>query len=56
MSATMIAYVDELASAAELVMAKTAGVPVAIVKGYEFQPGDQGLRSLLRAKADDLFR
>src|SRR5438445_7778053 len=54
---TMLATADELASAAELVMGKVDGVPVALVRGLE-----RALRSgasaseLLRPAATDLFR
>ena len=34
---TVIAIADELASAGELVMKKSAGVPVVIVRGFEYQ-------------------
>ena len=33
---TEIAVVDEIASAAELVMGKSEGIPVAIVRGYRY--------------------
>ena len=53
---TMMAVADELASAAELVMAKAAGIPVAIIRGYAYRPGEGGLRQLLRDRSKDLFR
>ena len=53
---TMIAVADELAAAAELVMAKAAGIPVAIVRGYEYREGAGSARSLLRERSLDLFR
>ena len=53
---TMIAVADELAAAAELVMAKAAGIPVAIVRGYEYRETDGTVRSLLRERSLDLFR
>ena len=53
---TMMAVADELASTAELVMAKTAGIPVAIIRGYTYPPGEGGLRQLLRDRSKDLFR
>jgi coenzyme F420-0:L-glutamate ligase/coenzyme F420-1:gamma-L-glutamate ligase len=37
---TVIAIADELASAAELVMKKSAGVPVVIVRGFQHELGD----------------
>jgi coenzyme F420-0:L-glutamate ligase/coenzyme F420-1:gamma-L-glutamate ligase len=54
---TEIAIADEIAGAAELVMGKTAGVPVAIVRGLD--PAwfhESSVRELIRAPADDMFR
>ena len=54
---TEVAIADEIASAAELVMGKAAGIPAAIVRGLD--PawfGDGRARDLVRAPADDLFR
>ncbi|WP_069801223.1 coenzyme F420-0:L-glutamate ligase [Thermogemmatispora onikobensis] len=51
-----IAVADELAAAAELVMEKSAGVPVALIRGYAFLPAEDGVRPLLRDAASDLFR
>ena len=56
MKVTQIAAADELASACELVMAKTAGVPAAVVRGYPFTPGNLGSATLLRDRSVDLFR
>ena len=55
---TEVADVDELASAAELVMGKVSGVPVAIVSGfaYESDDGALGIRPLIRPAAEDMFR
>ncbi len=54
---TEIAVADEIASAAELVMGKAKGTPVAIVRGYIFEkPSKTSVKSLLRAKERDLFR
>jgi len=54
---TEVAVADEVASAAELVMGKTAGVPVAIVRGLEPAWLREGsARELVRPPADDLFR
>ena len=54
---TEVAVADELASAAELVMGKSAGVPVAIVRGVD--PAwlhESSVRELVRDPAEDLFR
>jgi coenzyme F420-0:L-glutamate ligase / coenzyme F420-1:gamma-L-glutamate ligase len=51
-----IAVADEIAAAAELVMGKLDRVPVALVRGYPFEPGEGGMRRLIRERALDLFR
>lgn len=52
---SVAAVADEIASAAELVMRKRDGVPVALVRGFE-AGGDGSARELLRPEAQDLFR
>ena len=60
LSVTEVAVADELASAADLVKGKLAGVPVAIVRGlaHDGKLVDDGLGSstLVRGADDDLFR
>ena len=54
---TEVAIADEIAAAAELVMGKAAGVPVAIVRGLDpewFREGSY--RELVRPPHEDLFR
>ncbi len=51
-----LAVADELAGAAELVMGKLDGVPVAIVRGYRYPPGEGNARQLVRDAEKDLFR
>ena len=53
---TQIAAADELASAAELVTGKASQVPAAIVRGYEYPEGADGVQGLLRPRSRDLFR
>ncbi|HKP11065.1 MAG TPA: coenzyme F420-0:L-glutamate ligase [Blastocatellia bacterium] len=53
---TVIAIADELASAAELLMRKTAGVPVVIVRGFDYTARDASARELIRPPEADLFR
>lgn len=53
---TIIAEADELAAAAELVMAKSAKVPAAIIKGHTYQAGNGSSVSLIRNRSLDLFR
>ena len=52
-----VAVADEVASAAELVMGKAAGVPVAIARGLDPELFREGsVRELIRPPAEDLFR
>jgi coenzyme F420-0:L-glutamate ligase/coenzyme F420-1:gamma-L-glutamate ligase len=51
-----LAVADELAAAAELVMNKLDGVPVAIVRGYSYPRGEGSARQLVRDRENDLFR
>jgi coenzyme F420-0:L-glutamate ligase/coenzyme F420-1:gamma-L-glutamate ligase len=53
---TEIAHLDELAAAAELVMNKLDDVPVAIIRGYGWEPGDGRVSQTVRPTAMDLFR
>jgi coenzyme F420-0:L-glutamate ligase/coenzyme F420-1:gamma-L-glutamate ligase len=55
---TLVAVVDELAAAAELVKGKCDQVPVAVVRGYPLGSDEDGpgvVSSLIRDSADDLF-
>lgn len=56
MEATEIAIVDEIAAAADLAMGKSAQIPVAVVRGVAWQPGDDRLTDLVRPAGEDLFR
>lgn len=51
-----LAAADELAGAAELVMGKLDGVPVAIVRGYAYPRGEGTARQIIRDPEKDLFR
>ncbi|HMK83008.1 MAG TPA: coenzyme F420-0:L-glutamate ligase [Candidatus Bathyarchaeia archaeon] len=53
---TQIAIADELASAAELVMRKSDGIPVAIIRGVDYANGSGSIQQLIRPKEEDLFR
>jgi coenzyme F420-0:L-glutamate ligase/coenzyme F420-1:gamma-L-glutamate ligase len=53
---TEIAVADEIASAADLVMGKSAGVPAALVRGYQGPRGEGRGQDLVRPPAEDLFR
>jgi len=50
------AVVDEIAGAAELAVGKLKGIPVAVVRGVEYTPGEGGVKSLLMEARQDLFR
>lgn len=58
MQVTEVALVDELASAAELVMGKSSGIPIAIVRGGdESWFGDGSVQDhIVRDPKEDLFR
>lgn len=56
MKVTVMAIADELASAAELVMKKSASIPVAIVRGSDYETRDASAMELVRAPGLDLFR
>ncbi len=55
---TEVAVADEIAAAADLVMGKSKGVPVAVVRGLDpswFRTGSVA-NEIVRSPADDLFR
>ncbi len=56
MRTTVRAVADELASAAELALGKTAGRPVALVRGAQPPAGEGTYRGLVIPEANDLFR
>lgn len=56
MQSTVRAVADEIASAAELALGKTAGRPVALVRGAAFVRGEGSIRELLMPAENDLFR
>jgi coenzyme F420-0:L-glutamate ligase/coenzyme F420-1:gamma-L-glutamate ligase len=56
MRVTVIAVADELASAAELVMRKTDGVPVVIIRGFDYDARESSAAELIRRPDLDLFR
>jgi coenzyme F420-0:L-glutamate ligase/coenzyme F420-1:gamma-L-glutamate ligase len=55
---TQIAVADEIASAAELAMGKADGIPIVIIRGYNYQRAreKESISQLIRAKENDLFR
>jgi coenzyme F420-0:L-glutamate ligase / coenzyme F420-1:gamma-L-glutamate ligase len=56
MRSTVRAVADELASAAELVLGKTAARPVALVRGATFTRGEGSIRDVVMPAQNDLFR
>ncbi|MCL2594418.1 MAG: coenzyme F420-0:L-glutamate ligase [Promicromonosporaceae bacterium] len=61
LTVTVTAIADEIAAASELVRGKTAGRPVAVVRGLRryvragWHPRDGGAATLIRPRKDDLF-
>jgi coenzyme F420-0:L-glutamate ligase/coenzyme F420-1:gamma-L-glutamate ligase len=56
---TVAAVADEIAAAADLVKGKSAGVPVALVRGLAglvTEPDGPGARALIRPAEEDMFR
>lgn len=56
MHSTIVAVADEIASAAELVMGKTMGTPLAVVRGAAQWTGNGSAASLVRPATMDMFR
>ncbi|HYK87325.1 MAG TPA: coenzyme F420-0:L-glutamate ligase [Acidobacteriota bacterium] len=56
LQATLLAVADELSGAAELVMGKTLGIPVALVEGFQYSSSEGRGLDLIRPPDEDLFR
>jgi len=56
LKATQMAVADELASAAELAMGKTAAIPAALIQGFSYPEGEGYGREIVRPPENDLFR
>ncbi len=56
LKASIIAVVDEIAAASELVMNKLDNIPIALVKGYTYIPCEGSINELIRPPEQDLFR
>jgi coenzyme F420-0:L-glutamate ligase / coenzyme F420-1:gamma-L-glutamate ligase len=54
--ATVLATADELATAGGLIMRKTNRLPVVLIRGFHFEPGEHSMKEMLRAREQDLFR
>ena len=55
LNATEIAVIDELASAAELVMKKTIGIPIANIRGFDYEDSKLNANQLIRDDNEDFF-
>ena len=55
LNATEIAVIDELASAAELVMKKTIDVPIALIRGVDYKKSKLDASELIRDDNEDFF-
>lgn len=53
---TEIAVADEIASAAELVMGKTDGVPITIITDFKYENKQGTAKELIRKRQYDIFR
>ena len=53
---TAIAVADELSASAELVMEKAKKCPVAIIRDYSFNFGENKINDLIRPENEDIFR
>jgi coenzyme F420-0:L-glutamate ligase/coenzyme F420-1:gamma-L-glutamate ligase len=53
---TEIAIVDEIAGAAELVMGKTEGIPIAIVRNVKYSKLNNSITKIIRKEKNDIFR
>ena len=56
LTATILAVADELAAAAGLLMGKSEGSPVILIRGYRFKPASEPAARIIRPAAEDLFR
>jgi coenzyme F420-0:L-glutamate ligase/coenzyme F420-1:gamma-L-glutamate ligase len=54
--ATILAVADELAAAAGLLMGKSAGTPVILIRGYRFRLANDRAARIIRPPHEDLFR
>ncbi|MGI0046465.1 MAG: coenzyme F420-0:L-glutamate ligase [Nitrosotalea sp.] len=53
---TAIAIVDEICSAAELVMGKSIHAPIAIVRNCNLDGAKNAINDIIRSRSEDLFR
>src|SRR5882672_2549367 len=56
LTATILAVADELAAAAGLLMDKSGGFPVVLIRGYRYKPVSEPAARIVRPAVEDLFR
>ncbi|HET9993918.1 MAG TPA: coenzyme F420-0:L-glutamate ligase [Candidatus Acidoferrum sp.] len=56
LNATVLAVADELASAAGLLMGKSEGTPVVLIRGYRYKSVLEPASRIIRPAHEDLFR
>ena len=56
LSGTIIAVADQLAAAAGMLMRKSAGCPVVLLRGFDWKPAEGSSRALIRTPEHNLFR
>jgi coenzyme F420-0:L-glutamate ligase/coenzyme F420-1:gamma-L-glutamate ligase len=56
LTATILAVADELAAAAGLLMGKSQGCPVILIRGYRYKSASEPAARIIRPAAEDLFR
>src|SRR5712664_1347323 len=56
LTATILAVADELAAVAGLLMDKSGGFPVVLIRGYRYKPSSEPAARIIRPDAEDLFR
>jgi len=56
MTTSTVSLADEVASTAQLVMGESGRIPVALVRGVDWEPGDYPAGRMIRPANRDLFR
>jgi coenzyme F420-0:L-glutamate ligase / coenzyme F420-1:gamma-L-glutamate ligase len=56
LAGTIIAVADQLAATAGILMAKSSGRPVVVIRGFTWQGAEGSGRTLIRSADQDLFR
>jgi coenzyme F420-0:L-glutamate ligase / coenzyme F420-1:gamma-L-glutamate ligase len=56
LTATILAVADELAAAGGLLMGKSDGVPVVLIRGYPYKAASEKAAGIIRPASEDLFR